>query len=228
MYNKIKIGLVIFLISYSLIFFFLRYTDRRPAADGSFRIKENKPSPTFIFKANKVYLVYSQYGFRSFSVNGTRVGSNISTKTRKFTISFQKETKVDFDCHVDSFASKTGRLKISEVQNLNYPRMVFVKTNRYTDLFKVSKGMRFNLPFPVESFYLAEFKNGKLKYKSLVKRPALGPGYYHGMWFNFYGDYEIKLKAAEVPFFYFINGKPYVEKLEINYGTKDDILSLSP
>jgi len=227
MNNKVKIGLVIFLISCSLIFFFLHYreksTPQHEKAEWSFKIKPNNPSPTFMFKANKVYTVYSQYGFHSFSVNGLSVKSNIPTKTRKFTISFQKETKVDFDCHVGSFVTKTGRLKIREIQNINYPRVVFVKPNRYTGLFKVSKGMRFNLTFPLESFYLGEFKNGKLKDKSLVKRPALGPNYYHGMWFNFYDDREIKLKAAEVPFFYFINGKPYVEKLEIQYGTKNDI-----
>jgi hypothetical protein len=218
--SRFRIAIVLFLILGAIGFFYLHYKKAAKPEPRktywSFKIKPNKPPPHFFCEANQAYLFYSNYGFSSISINGTKYQSNLSRKTKSFYISFEKDRKVFLDCYEGGHIFKSGRLVIRAIKDLKYPRLIWFRKDSYTKpLFKVSKGMRLDLPKLPECFYLGYFKNGFKDHEQLLK---IDYPYNRPKHLRFWDSYDIRFKASEVPFLMTIDGEPYFEPLELTYG----------
>ena len=129
---------------------------------------------------------------------------------KDFTITFEEDTVInDIDFYFSGIYFKSGILHIWENRKSG-TQLLFLKPNEYSDLLlKVNKGIRLDIPRQKDLYYLGYFKGDSLDHELLVKNDD---DYY----FRFWNDYNIRFKAAEVPFVMVFNPSPEVEKLKFN------------
>lgn len=212
MNKNYRIAIIIIFILTGCGFLYLHYNyhpRKNEKIHWTYKIKPDEQIPHFLCKANKIYTFTSKSGISSIIIDNKKhyLGEN------SFIIFFEKDTALDIDTYLDGIWFKRGYLEIWEgKKGFNYPRLIYLSVDKYSDtLFKVSKGMVYNIPEHRELFYLGQFKKGHKKFETLMKNNG-------GEYFRFWGNYEVKFRAAEVPFFIILKGEPWFENLTIKYG----------
>lgn len=211
MNGGLRAGLIVVFVLAGLIFFYLQYTQSsKPQPQKiywGYKLKPGKDIKSFLCKANTFYTFKSQHGFSYIQIPGME---KYNVGNYKFVVKFNQDTKLTMDCYIKGVWFKDGYLDIWEGKKEGYPRLYYLTTDEYTEtLCKVQKGMRLTMPRMDDLYYLGYFKNGVLKGEVLVKNDD---GYY----FQFWDEYEIKIKAAEIPFLTFLNYELQEEKFKFN------------
>lgn len=114
------------------------------------------------------------------------------------------------------------KVRIRELERAPRKYNVPVTKKKYSKFnFSVKKGMELELYNNEELVYIGYFKNNKRVDRKLLSRS------YQNQTLQFWSDYIIKFKAAEVPSLLTISGGLYIKKLKINNVGNGDVLYLN-